>query len=564
VLEYGKQALVPTGEAVRRSRWHALDDLMGWDGDGKIETVVGYVLDGLAKANQLAKFRDEIAAELPKYPQWQAGPLLVAIMDVRLGKEPDGLAKMIEPLLEPQERDYQRLYAQWTVAQELEAKPAYHPLAIKLLERATTSDDAFMNGFDLSPARRLVHLYKNDGQREEARKLLVREAVRDPRDDGNYTYRLGRHLESMLGIGRLLSEIDFPVDAFRVYRELLVNPKYSDPTISQYIGRSPEQFQGQARQAMQGILKKLEKSPSGEMATAFLIPSQAPRPGEAVLDLMISATPAAGSALPSLESPLAMLIRPTAFRPEATSRVEEQLVRLATEHPRDFSVAIAAALFALRGDDETQSTAVLARLEELVRKNPLEGVPVGKRPNSRQRAEAQQQIGLWLVARECLRMAPRRELAEQLAERAVAAAQRQLEPEQLTAILYERGKMALDARDAALAQKTWNELIELALVQPRLPKAGAPNAASGAAGNASPGVPRPANAAPPSEPPFTGNPELKARLDAHQEWIASGGRRGARRAGRGQGARAGPAVEDRLRRPQLQGSRGGGRQGAAA
>src|SRR4029079_14370175 len=272
---------------------------------------------------------------------------------------------------------------------------------------------------------------------------------REPRDDGNYSYRMGRHLESMLGIGRLLSEMDFPVDAFRVYRELVVNPKYSDPAISQYVGRTPEHFQGQARQAMQAILKKLEKLPSGEMATAFLIPSQMPRPGEAVLDLMISATPAAGSALPSLESPLATLIRPSALTGAATNRVEEQLARLANEHPKDFSVAIAAALFALRGDDAAKTTSGLSRLRELVQQTPLEALPSGKRPNSRQRAEAQQQIGLWLVARECLKTADRREMAEQLAERAVAAAQRQLEPEQLTAILYERGRLALDARDAA-------------------------------------------------------------------------------------------------------------------
>src|SRR4029078_2220763 len=124
-----------------------------------------------------------------------------------------------------------------------------------------------------SPARRLVHLYKSDGQREEARKLLAREAVREPRDDGNYSYRMGRHLESMLGIGRLLSEMDFPVDAFRVYRELVVNPKYSDPAISQYVGRTPEHFQGQARQAMQAVRKRREKLRRGEMAMSFLIPS---------------------------------------------------------------------------------------------------------------------------------------------------------------------------------------------------------------------------------------------------------------------------------------------------
>src|SRR5207244_897652 len=48
----------------------------------------------------------------------------------------------------------------------------------------------------------------------------------------------------------------------------------------------------------------------------------------------------------------------------------------------------------------------------------------------------------------------------------------------LAAIMYEKGLIALDAGDRAAAERDWNELIDLAIVQPRLPLA-ATAAASG-------------------------------------------------------------------------------------
>src|SRR5205823_5508357 len=71
-------------------------------------------------------------------------------------------------------------------------------------------------------------------------------------------------------------------------------------------------------------------------------------------------------------------------------------------------------------------------------------------------------------------------------DRAVAAAQRQVEPAQLTSILYERGRLALDAGDRAAAERQWSELIDLAIVQPRASRAGGVSTRSVPSGNASP------------------------------------------------------------------------------
>src|SRR5207248_3657705 len=69
VLEYGRQSLLPSSEAVRQSRWYGITGLMSFDQDGRISAVMHRVLDGVAGGGQLGKLRDDIAAAIEKNPQ---------------------------------------------------------------------------------------------------------------------------------------------------------------------------------------------------------------------------------------------------------------------------------------------------------------------------------------------------------------------------------------------------------------------------------------------------------------------------------------------------------------
>jgi tetratricopeptide (TPR) repeat protein len=471
VLEYGKQSLLPTAGTLRNNPWYGIYSALSFDGEGRINAVLHRVLDAAASTNQLGKLRGEIAAAIAEYPRWLAGPVMLAVVDLRMGNQID-LPATMQSLIDATSNDpYQLRYARWIVAQELEAKAATKELALKLYERAAVSDERDLNDeFQYGPSRRLVHLYKDAGRTEDARKLLLDAAYRRPIQDGNFAYRLSQKAESLIAIGGMLQEMNQPVDSLRVYRELLLNPDFGDPQISMYSGRSADQFRTQARRGVDLAVKKLAEKPSAEHLQAFLTPAGKQTKGGAAIDLMIAATPAGASPLPSLDSPLVGVIRPTGLSSEATSQIQSQLTELATKHPDDLSVQIAQTLFALKGKDAAKADAALQRLTQLADANPLEAVSAGKRANARQRAEAAPQIGLWLVARECLNDRARREVAESLAARAIAAAQRQLDTAELTAIMYERGKLALDAGDRAAAEKYWNQLIDLALVEPRKPR----------------------------------------------------------------------------------------------
>ena len=219
-------------------------------------------------------------------------------------------------------------------------------------------------------------------------------------------------------------------------------------------------------------MKKLAAKPSPDHWQSLLSLAGKATPGNSAVDLMIAATASGPNLLPTLETPLTAILRPKGLAADATAKIESQLRELTDQHHQDFSAHVALTLFALKGSYRATADAALARLAELVAANPLEDVPSGKRANARQRAEAAPQIGLWLIARECLSDSSRKLAAEPLVGRAIAAAQRQLDTSELTAIMYERGKLAMAAGDRALAEKCWNELIDLALVEPQAPPSG--------------------------------------------------------------------------------------------
>jgi tetratricopeptide (TPR) repeat protein len=479
VLDYGKQSLLPTAEAARRDPWYGLSSGgMMYQQDGRVVTVVSRLLESAAKNNQLAALHDELAAAVSANPQWRAGPLLLALVDVRQGLPVD--SAVFQSLLEPERNTYQLRSGRWLVAQELEGSAAHKDLALKLYEKAAEPAENYLEQFRYSPANRLVRLLKDSGRRDEARQVLLRATKNESgRDMYDREYRLAQRAETLMAVSEQLQELDDPINALRMYRELLTNPDFSDPAISSYNGNPPEFYRRRAEQGLQAITKKFAERPNADVGFALLSPNEKPAAGVGVIDLMVSTAVHGASPLPSLDSPLVKLIRPAGVAAEAVERIQTQLDALVQQFPRDFSVHIAACLFMLQGEHATKSDAALRRLSDLVNSAPLEELPKGKRANARQRTEASQQISLWLVAREALSDSARRDLGQKLAERAVAAAQRQLEPEQLTAILYERGRLALARGEHETAEKLWNDLIDLTLVQPRLPRAGAPAASAG-------------------------------------------------------------------------------------
>jgi len=111
--DYGKQSLIPTAGAVRNNRWYGIDD-------------VGLRRRGRITACSIAcstRWGRQPARETPaKSPRLQSNiraarrPAILAVIDLRLGKEIDAAA-VLRPMLDDDGHEsYQLRHARWIVA----------------------------------------------------------------------------------------------------------------------------------------------------------------------------------------------------------------------------------------------------------------------------------------------------------------------------------------------------------------------------------------------------------------------------------------------------------------
>jgi tetratricopeptide (TPR) repeat protein len=487
IFEFATQAVIPTPDTARQSPWYGIGDVMYFGGEGKVHTVLLNLLDAGTKNNELPAVRELVAKTASEIKEWRGGPAVLALIDLKLGKRIDPEAAFAS-LRSQAINDYRLQYARWVVGQELADRPETQPLAVELLKLALSdTGNSIARQFQYGPAQKLVRIYTATGRRSEAEQLLAEwiqsragyEFSSDP------YYNLGRRAEDLMAIGRFAEEQDFPVEGLRVYRELLTDPAFSDSRVLQFSGRNVDQMRQQAQKGLDSITTKLASDPDGQVTLALLKPVENRTEGSAAIDLMLAA-PLAGGAMPKLESTLEKMLKPRALGIAAAGALDEQLSNLAERNPRDVSIRVVQTLVNIDRDPASSGRTV-QELEDFLARAPLEELKPGQRANARQRAEAAQRIGVWLIARRCLTRSELREVGRRLTERAVVAARRQVEPAMLAAILYEKGLIAIDDGDRAAGQQTWNELIDLAIVQPRVPRttASKPAARTGGTPNGS-------------------------------------------------------------------------------
>ncbi len=477
IFEFAKKSILPTADVARQSPWYGTSETMYYSSDGRVHTVLANVLEAGLRNNQLPALREEVARAAAEIKEWRGGGAVLALIDLKLGR-PIEKDAAFGALLAPAANDYTLQNARWIVAQEIVDRPEWQAVGLELLKLAAADTTSSSRQFQYGPSQLLVRQYAATGRREEARQMLASAITAKPIETySDPYYNLSRKMEDLAAVGRLSQELDFPVEALRAYRELLTNAAFSDPQITNYTGRNINTYRQQAQRGLETITAKLADDPTGQVAMALLAPAEEPAEGAAAIDLLLT-IPAGDGPLARLDSALERMLKPQALAPAAAAKLSELLASLVEAHPRDASVRVVASLVGLR---RGEGAAAVEDLVQFAAASPLEEIAPGQRPNSRQRREAEQHVGLWLVARECLSNPSLRAAGETLAARAVEAARRQTTPAMIAAILHEKGLLAHAAGDAAAAERDWNLLIDIALVQPRLPRPGAARSPAGAA-----------------------------------------------------------------------------------
>jgi tetratricopeptide (TPR) repeat protein len=479
MYELARQAIIPGPDQPLADPWAIMD--ANTFSDGRAMAGFSRLLEAATRQGKTADLARDVEAALKRIPDWTAGKVLLAILQLREGKSAEAVAAL--KTIVADKKNVIPAFACWPIAQELETFPQATELAEVFYRRAM--DEDYNNRglpYPNHPARRLSLLYQRTGKLAEARDLLLKVASQSS-DHPGISSSLNPGLNnarraSMLGtIAEQLLDVNAPAEAVRLLGEMMAEIEKLPEDYRFYPNR--EMLNTQYRRGIDRALQGLGPGSTAGTVASVLKPRPEAKAGGPVLDLILFVEPREldRAAVTSL---LALTLPKVTRTPEVRAEVEAALGRLGEEFPKDLSVQIVQALLGL-DDGKTEA---IERLSRLVEQSPLDDLPSGTKANARQRAEAARQIGLWLVARACWAQESVRASGDLFARRALEAARRQAENRWALAMLREWGQHDLDRGDRASAEARWSELLDLVLANPQTAR---PNPA--------PNTPRPAPAA---------------------------------------------------------------------
>ncbi|WP_425618770.1 DUF1583 domain-containing protein [Anatilimnocola sp. NA78] len=458
LYDISKQTLMPTPNRISQDPWASLSQIYSYSTGGELNTVLRRVMDSAVALKKLPELRAELVSAAEANPDWKAGPVLVALLDLRTGKI-DEAKKVLEPLVDVGET--MPATAKWIIGLEIEKQPALNKTAIKLYEQAMEHPSQLTNGFEYSPGPRLVRTYLADGRREDAHRLLKKSEKASPDEQYDPSYAAYRRISQLNEMGQTYQQHGFSVDALRLYRQaILFNSNVTDASYASNV----DYYRQRAQESLNVVLEKLATSNDVGFIKELLQP-QTERGTAPILDLMVGVQNDTNG-VPRLDSQLLTLLTQRKLSDELQQALQTSLADLRAKHPAELSVLITNAMIAVRGSDPVLAGAALAELRSTLEKRPLDELKPGQRPNARQREQAQTQLGIWPVALECLKSKSHGPTGEFLAVRALAAAERQSDRGYPLAILHFRSEQAFAAGDRAGAEKHLTDLLKIALARP--------------------------------------------------------------------------------------------------
>ena len=467
IYDYARQGIIPTETSVlQNAGWPGFGQIQSWGGDGKITTLMNRFLTIAATNKKFDELTKEIEATQKKVKKWDGGTALLALIDLRRGKVDEAKAAL-EKLLPTFKGMQQGQYTRWEIAQELMPHEACIDLAIQYFEAAIKDPDAMtQNGFQYTPGKPLVTLYKQRGRKNDARRVMLEASkIKATRNRGNEDYEAYQRINNSTSLGNEMKAIGFPIDALRVYQEQLAR---SDDFISaaRVFGggkNATEQIARMKKQLETGFqtaLKELKPELLPELLTG-----DDPSKGESSVDLLLMLE-SRDLDKTTMSSALSTLVSGIASNPQMVEKTKTALGNIRATNPGDFAVLILVAQMAGTLNDAENQTAVVKQLVELVEQTPLEPQPEKGGFTTKQRDVARQQMALWLVGRECLKHESLRASGNKLGERALEAARRQTDHGYVLAILREWGQLAIQAGDKEAAEKRWTEMLEVVIPKP--------------------------------------------------------------------------------------------------
>ncbi len=477
VFEYTREIVFSEAALSAGDPWGVGQQIIGTTLNGNtavIMTNTTQLIDMAQRRQSLPALQKDLEQNLEKHPTWLGGKALLAMIAAR-SDDPPRAKQIAEELMADRQHPIP-FYTAWMLGQELDRYQQMQPLVQALYEAACNQPIGSVNPNLSGPVRRLVEIYKQTGDREKARSLVHR-SIRDTSNAGlGNQYPAGYpaylKLNQAPQISQQLVALGFPLDAVRYLNEILEDESLPE-TARQFGGNNLEPQLRQLEQLLANARNSITSEKNlAETLEALLEPRPDPvrKAGQPAVGLMLQIQPRE-TRQARMTSLVEEVLR-SAAKGEHQQAARDRVAALLEKYPQDVSVEIVAALCALAEGRSEAVAAALAQLDSLVQQSPLEELAEGARANSRQRAEAARWLGLWLVAREGLKVPEQCEVAVRLAKRALAAAKRQSDRKFALAIFREWGLIAHEAHDMQTVETLWSEMAAFVLPTATKAKAG--------------------------------------------------------------------------------------------
>ena len=463
VFALGKKAIIPSASEVAVAPWFGLDNIYSYSSGGQVNAQFHQMLTGVQGSEKMAELTEGIQSRLQEAPGWHGGGAMLALIDLKENRKEQAKTRLETLLADEQTLKAMPAHSCWIIGQELDQFEDTRPLALKLFETALNSPNT-MSQIQYSPVARLVKLYGDIGRKQDARDLLIKQISNNKDYSSDPRYGSYMRIENGLWAGQQLLQLEYPVDAVRVFREM-ANDQTAIDQANQIYGNQSDRFKPQIDQGLKNALAALDTAKADDAMTQLLALPENLSAGASALDLMLLVPDISKLRETPMQSPLVDLLVTISKDDTIASGIRKRLGELRAEHADDLSIGVTESAYLMRMQDEHAAEALQAMLAA-VADQPLEEIQQGRRPNSRQRREGLAQIPLWLVARECLKTKQQREIGLTLAERALDAARRQSGDQHAAAILYDWGKIALDRGDREQAEAKWSELLDIVARRP--------------------------------------------------------------------------------------------------
>ncbi len=484
MYDYAREAILPASPALTSSNpWHGFGQNLVRHADGNVHTQVTRLLTIASSQKKLDALANDVATAQRAVMNWDGGIALLALIDLRRGN-PERAIPALEALLpkaKASSANSMNYVILWEIGQELMEHTSSIDLAIRYLESAMeTPDSISFSGFHWSPMKPLIRLYQKVGRLDDAERLVlsVGSRIQKTGNSSNESREAYQRIQSCLGLTTEIKEMGFPLAAIRITHEQLARSEDFVKAANLFAGsagtQTVDRLKNQIEASFQTALTELKpamlpqllagpayRMPEDQPASA-MTPNNAPR--EPIDLLLLVQTRDLETT--QLSSAFGALVSRVAKSPELFARTKDALGDVQASQPDDLGVQILAIQISLIENQFDQSSAKINRLLESIERVPLDAPPTKGGFSISQRTAAKPQMGLWLVARECLKQKSLQGQGTKLAERALEAARRQTDNGYQMAILREWGQLAVEAGDKETAERHWNEMLETVIPGP--------------------------------------------------------------------------------------------------